>query len=89
LALSLSRQSFRALTQDEYCNVKDQQCTKDSDCLLWCYADCYPCNDRANCDTLEAFGLIAPENSTDCFSIYTADGAARAGVFRDLLERYA
>jgi hypothetical protein len=54
-------------SKKEYCGVYDQQCTRDSDCLAYCYADCFPCNTRANCDTLVAFGVVAEEGAP-CYS---------------------
>ena len=57
----------QVFTYEEYCGVYDQSCETDADCLAGCYADCFPCNTRSNCDILESFGVIAPEGSR-CFS---------------------
>ena len=51
-----------------YCGAHDQTCSVSSSCLSYCYSDCYPCNSRSNCDTLVAFGIAAPPNTT-CFSL--------------------
>lgn len=73
----------RVLTQPEYCGAKDQVCKRDADCLAYCYADCYPCNAKGDCDTLVAFGLVAAEGDTNCFSVYNSSSqAASVGMSR-------
>ena len=44
-------------------------CTTDADCLPYCFADCWPCNDAGDCDVLEAFGILAPKGDPRCFSV--------------------
>ena len=83
--LILRAASDRTLTKDQYCGGTAQACKKDGDCLSFCYADCYPCNDKSDCDTLVAFGLVADEGDTACFSIYTADRSTR---FQALIRKY-
>jgi hypothetical protein len=58
----------RASTQPEYCGARDQSCKHASDCLAICFKDCFPCNDKGDCDTLVAFGLLAPEGDDKCSS---------------------
>ena len=59
----------RTLSRGEFCGKYDQACTHTASCLAYCYADCYPCNDQADCDTLVAFG-VAAEPGAPCFSIW-------------------
>ena len=63
----------KVLSFQEYCGVYDQPCRKAEDCLGFCYSDCYPCNDKSDCDTLVAFGLVA-EPGKPCFSVYNHTG---------------
>ena len=49
--------------------------TTTTTCLSFCYADCYPCNDQSDCDLLVSFGVLAPKNQTDCFSLEKSNGA--------------
>ena len=59
--------SSQVFSREEYCGVHDQRCTNDDDCIAYCFSDCYPCNDRSDCEILESFGVIAPEGAP-CFS---------------------
>jgi hypothetical protein len=59
----------RVLTFDEYCGKYDQSCSVTAECLPYCWDDCYPCNDKGDCETLEAFGVLAAPKAP-CFSIY-------------------
>ena len=59
--------SSQIFSYKEYCGVYDQRCESDSDCVGFCFGDCFPCNDRGDCEILQSFGVIAPDGSP-CFS---------------------
>jgi hypothetical protein len=67
------------MTFDEYCGVYDQACETDEDCTGGCYSDCYPCNTRANCDMLEAFGVIEPPGK-QCWSPFNHSVVAKRAI---------
>ena len=57
------------LNQTQYCGGSDQHCVSTRECLQFCYSDCYPCNDKSDCDTLVAFGVVAQPGGK-CWSLY-------------------
>ena len=53
----------QVFSYEEYCGLYDQNCSRDADCLGYCFGDCYPCNSRSDCEILEGFGVIYFEAS--------------------------
>ena len=54
-----------------FCGGHSQRCVAGDhrfSCLPFCYADCYPCNSKSDCDMLVSFGVAAPP-SAPCFSL--------------------
>ena len=53
-----------------FCGGHNQRCVPgpNDSCLPFCYADCYPCNSKSDCDMLVSFGVAAPP-SAPCFSL--------------------
>jgi rhamnogalacturonyl hydrolase YesR len=54
-----------------FCGGHDQQCNPGrgrNTCLPFCYADCYPCNSKSDCDMLVSFGVSAAPDAP-CFSL--------------------
>ena len=71
---------LNVLNKTTYCGGNDQVCQSSqfaslprsqssSQCLSYCYTDCYPCNSKDNCDLLVGFGILADVNNQSCFSL--------------------
>jgi hypothetical protein len=59
------------LNKSTFCGGFDQKCVpggKTKSCLPFCYADCYPCNSKTDCDMLVSFGVAAPPGAA-CYSL--------------------
>ena len=65
------------LTFDEYCDATAPLCDSDADCLPFCYADCYPCNLKADCDEFVDFGVVA-KSGAPCSSVHNHTTAVLA-----------
>lgn len=64
------------LTKGAYCGARSQPCKRASSCLSFCWADCFPCNARADCEMLVAFGIAAAAGEP-CWSL-TNSSSGRA-----------
>ncbi len=62
------------LNQTAFCGGHDQACNVSNTCLPFCYADCYPCNARSDCDLLVSFGVAAAPGAP-CFSLEPSGGS--------------
>ena len=58
----------KPLTKGAYCGARSQPCKHASSCLSYCWADCFPCNERSDCDLLVAFGIAAAAGEP-CWSL--------------------
>ena len=79
------------LTKDAWCGGRDQPCRAASECLSYCWADCFPCNAEADCELLVDFGIAAAAGAP-CWSLtnssITGSGSGSGGrVLRDAIAR--
>ena len=78
----------QVFSYEECCGLYDQNCSRDADCLGYCFGDCYPCNSRSDCEILEGFGVVAPEGAP-CFSPHNHSSSGDvAALLRDMLAEH-
>ncbi len=78
-----SQCKFDVFNKTTFCGANDQVCQdpgSSSSCLAYCYADCYPCNDKSDCDLLVSFGVVA-QDGDPCFSLEKQDRASLPAVY--------